>query len=299
MSSISIAGKIMCAHLLPMFAVWGSDASHVYYAGELTFDFFQRAQGVYYREVTVVGESPYEKWALLQEAGTERLKMLPPHEPQVLAVLERSLQLSPTYMSPFLVQLSWGDIQESHMHIEGLCILLQETLMPPLIDPKLSIVDRKKLNIRMLSSLASLKSLELYGCNIPLDTFKDIACLSQLTYIGLPYNSTDEYLKYIGGLKELRFVNLSGTCVNGKGLKYLAGTNQLTVLDLRRTRLERGVLDVLETCGLLETLLLSESTVTDDDLKSISKLRRLHYVTLHKTEVTDTGLQYLEELKSL
>ena len=84
---------------------------------------------------------------------------------------------------------------------------------------------------------------------------------------------TDEGLKNIAGLTELRKLELEGTNVTDAGLKHLAGMKNLT------------------------SLILTGTKVTDEGMIELTKLPKLDTVSLFDTKVTDTGIGVLKRWK--
>lgn len=198
------------------------------------------------------------------------------------------------------VQISESKDHQGVRHIEAFCVALQEPIDPPLIDPFF----HNKFCVDFFSNIAKfsqLRHLELYDFMIVNDSpfFPEVFKLSNLEYLGLPYNCKDKHLKNIGNLIKLKFVNASGTNIKGKGLQHLSKLPQLRVLDLRHTQLDSGALTWLKPSKSLETLLLSESNVRNEDLKELGALETLKYITLHRTDVTDEGLKILGRIKNL
>ena len=76
-------------------------------------------------------------------------------------------------------------------------------------------------------------------------------------------------------LKELRFLNLDATSVDGPGLALIA---DLTAL---------------------ETLSLSFCKLSDEHLAHLQRLPKLHKLSLHGCGLTDEALRHLSKVKSL
>lgn len=82
---------------------------------------------------------------------------------------------------------------------------------------------------------------------------------------------TDDWLKHLAPLKELQWLNLSGTEVTDAGLMELAGFKKL------------------------QTLKLAGTEVTDAGLKELASLKELRILDLKKTKVTDAGVAELQK----
>jgi hypothetical protein len=84
---------------------------------------------------------------------------------------------------------------------------------------------------------------------------------------------TDEGLKNLAGLVELRKLELEGANITNAGLKHLAGMKNLTMLNLTGAK------------------------VTDDGMEELTKLPKLETVMLYDTKITDKGVGVLKRWK--
>jgi hypothetical protein len=227
------------------------------------------------------------------------ISTLPKEEIETLKYLVKPAQ-SPAYGFPLWLSLSAEKSNQGVRHVSALCVIFQDGLDPPVITTYPSLAgEADKDFFDNLAKLSWLRHLELYGYVIDEKKFSEIYKLPKLEYLGLPINCSDGYLKYITPLSELKFVNLSRTEIRGENLDVLGELPQLRILDLRRNMLDAGAIAKLKHCRSLETLLLSETNLRDDDLNDLTVLNTLKYITLHRTSITDHGLEFLTQIKNL
>jgi hypothetical protein len=106
---------------------------------------------------------------------------------------------------------------------------------------------------------------------------------------------TDEDLKELAGLKNLRFLRLNNTQVTSAGLKQLSGLGDLQAVDLGGTQVSDAGLKELAGLKNLQVLLLDNTKVTNEGLKELTSLKSLRAVNLRKTGVTEEGARQLQK----
>ena len=139
-----------------------------------------------------------------------------------------------------------------------------------------------------------------------------------------PLQVTDEALKSLSGLTELRVLELGVTPFSSEGLSHLGGLPNLeeiwldfnpqyndtaidTIAKFKKLRVLRcygaPITDkgVAKLAGLsrLEDLQLGKSQVGDEGVKIIANLSRLRTLDLQYTRVTDAGMSHLRSLRQL
>lgn len=199
------------------------------------------------------------------------------------------------------IQISRLASHSDTLVIEGFtCIRNDEPFAPTIIESHHP-HKRTHMNqiVEFIAELRNLRHLELYQFPLDQNMLAAVCNLNQLEYLGLPAGSTDEAIDCIKRLKNLRFLNASGTKITGKYFHYLADLPHLEILDLRGTSLDQGSLSGLEQLKSLKTLMLAYSNVTDGHLAKIRPPEKLHTVTLHQTAVTDNCVPYLVGIKDL
>ena len=100
-----------------------------------------------------------------------------------------------------------------------------------------------------------------------LSTFPDI---TSLHILNCP-NVTDEGLKCIEPLSNLRRLNLSGSGITDQGLTHLSDLVELRELSLKRTAISDDGLSHLSELANLEWLSLSNTSVTNDAINALRK----------------------------
>src|SRR5262245_30934501 len=110
---------------------------------------------------------------------------------------------------------------------------------------------------------------------------------------------TDNDLKPLAGLKNLKALRLMYTNVKGPGLKELTGLKTLQSLYLSGSPVSKEVLNELSAFKELTELVLAFTPATDETLKHLAGLEKLAKLDLSGTKVTDAGLKELAGLKNL
>ena len=122
---------------------------------------------------------------------------------------------------------------------------------------------------------------------------------------------TDNDLKTIAALKNVRELNLGGPIkstdgakivyeprqITDAGLKNIAGMTSLTKLSLDGTNITDAGLKHLADMQKLQVLVLSDTKVTDEGMKELTKLKSLQQVNVINTKVTSDGETILKRWK--
>ena len=110
---------------------------------------------------------------------------------------------------------------------------------------------------------------------------------------------TDDALKNVEELKELKVLILGFTKVTDAGLAHIEQLSQLRGLDLMNTSVtDAGIKHIKSLCSL-EFLTLDNTQLTDAGLEQIKNLTQLYLLGLMNKQVTDAGLDHLKELRNL
>ncbi len=105
---------------------------------------------------------------------------------------------------------------------------------------------------------------------------------------------TDERLRIVARLNELRFFQLGNTKVTDAGMESLRGLTLLIGLDLSGTRItDKGLVNI-EGLRQLQLLQLQHTTITDAGLEHLRGLSRLEDLFLQDTKVTGAGVAKLK-----
>jgi len=161
---------------------------------------------------------------------------------------------------------------------------------------------------RQIGQTPSATSLEIPACRIwwvKLSTpLKDSSLLAQemsryeVPGLQLPI-ATDSDLKHLGGLTELRYLDLTRTRITDAGVAYLGGLTGLEQLRLDVTPITDASLEHLKGLTRLQRLDLSGTKITDSGLEHLKGLTELRYLSLIHDRIADAGLAHLKGLSEL
>jgi serine/threonine protein kinase len=143
--------------------------------------------------------------------------------------------------------------------------------------------------LKYVANQSNLKELNLQDAkNVSNEGLKNISGLSQLRYLNLEGTAvSDKGLEYLQGMKELRRLNLEHTKgIFGSGLKYLAGLPHLERLDLERSAISGNCLAPLKTTAL-ELLYLDGTHVKDDTIAGLANFEHLKDLQICIDSITD------------
>ena len=128
------------------------------------------------------------------------------------------------------------------------------------------------------------------------DSLRYVKELPELRELNLGYsNITDAGLIHLIGLQHLDRIDLYGTQVTDDGLKELVPINSLTKLVLADDNFSDAGLKHLVKMGQLKFLNLNGARITDAGLAELNGLSNLEVLMLYDTQVTDAGVQQLRE----
>jgi len=97
-------------------------------------------------------------------------------------------------------------------------------------------------------------------------------------------------------------IDLSGTKVTDDDLRLLSNLAELRTLNLHRTGISDAGLEHLKDLKNLTTLTIGDTRITNAGLKALTRLEQLQFIGLHGTHVNDAGVKHLTafpHLKSL
>lgn len=115
-------------------------------------------------------------------------------------------------------------------------------------------------------------------------------------------------LKRIKNMTDLTYLDLSNLQDFGNGYSHLVGLTNLEELDLshitersynRRIKSKRIDWEFLGSFPHLEILNLTDTLISDNDLRVLRNLRNLKSLNISKTSITDDGLVHLKDLTNL
>jgi len=134
-------------------------------------------------------------------------------------------------------------------------------------------------DFRLLSVLTTLRNLELLGITIVTRKGKD----------KWEYEPLDMHLNQLTTLTGLQTLNLSGNEIHA-GLASLAGLTGVQTLILNQTRITDNDVPPLSSFGELQKLDLRYAYITETGLKVLSILTKVDTLFLAEVKITDSGL---------
>lgn len=139
--------------------------------------------------------------------------------------------------------------------------------------------------------------LDFHCCSVKGPELKELAGLKNLhsLNIGASLVLTDEGLREVSALKNLRGLYIFYAPVTDGGLKALAALTELRALDLSHTRVKGEGLKELVGLKNLQALNLSYAQVSDAGLKELAGMKNLRWLSLHGTMVTPAGVAALQK----
>ena len=192
---------------------------------------------------------------------------------------------------------------------------LRERLLADVDDPRESVADNV---IKLLHRTAPegrlqrpelIEALQAAGGDVLSLVFHDDKVLRDRMYGMSFYYSTrfpfvgsgitDEDLKRLAGLNNVRLLDLSGNPVGDAGLEQIAKLEKLEWLLLYETKITSAGLAHLSKLPRLRTLALGGCKVTDEGLEHLESLPALEALDLQHTQVTDAGMKRLAGCKRL
>ncbi|MFQ5733484.1 MAG: hypothetical protein ACE5KM_16220 [Planctomycetaceae bacterium] len=107
---------------------------------------------------------------------------------------------------------------------------------------------------------------------------------------------TDDDLKIVGQMVNLKVLDLGNTKITAAGLQHIEELERLEKLNLWHTKLRGdGGLTALENLQRLWSLELDETRIDDEALKSLARMPKLKYTELWHTSVTRAGVAALQK----
>jgi len=156
-------------------------------------------------------------------------------------------------------------------------------------------------DLKKLVVFGELRRLDLTDARLMTDdALKDLTSLKQLRELTVGRTPvSDAGLKHVAAFGQLRGLGLEETEVTDAGVRDITGLTQLVYLNLGGTRITDAALRELAPLTQLRVLCLYETAVTDDGMKELLHFPRLEKLLIAGTEVTDAGLKELGPLKQL
>ena len=148
-----------------------------------------------------------------------------------------------------------------------------------------------------LKALSNLQKLYLESSKITDDGMRDISGLPDLKELDLRGTPiTDDMVTHLARLAKLRRLVLAQPRITDRGLEQLAGLKDFSSLELYQATVSgKG----LKSLPRLEQLILDGSNLTNDDLREIGKMKHLTVLDLRNNPISDEGIAHLAKLTSL
>jgi len=147
-----------------------------------------------------------------------------------------------------------------------------------------------------LAGLTGLTRLDLYGSTLRAGDIEHAAKLPKLASLTCRIDDADA--KWVGGMKQLRELNLSGSSLSDVGLKQFAGLTNLTILELKGTAITDAGLVALKGMTKLNGLNLDD-TKTDGSGLGVLKEMPLEGYGLRMEGTLLTGQNWMEQVPKL
>jgi hypothetical protein len=143
-------------------------------------------------------------------------------------------------------------------------------------------------------------TLELSATNVSDDGLKNISNLENVRVLSLDGSQvTDAGMGHLAGLESLEILDLSDTAVTDAGLAHLKGLTGLRVVYLTGLQITNAGLAQLKQMNSLEVLDLARTRVTAGGLAHLQGFTRLKRLDLTGLDATDTGVASLRGLTAL
>ena len=143
-----------------------------------------------------------------------------------------------------------------------------------------------------------LQDLEIAGTALSLRQVRSIAKLTQLEKLSLD-EASDDWLRYIGRLNNLRVLVISGGDFSDDGIAKLGDLKRLRGLGLGGTRFTSKSASWISKCKDLEWMCLAGTKIDDEGVKQLTGLAELKVLRLDDTQITDSCLASLAQLPNL
>jgi serine/threonine protein kinase/Leucine-rich repeat (LRR) protein len=158
--------------------------------------------------------------------------------------------------------------------------------------------------IQHLAACTALHTLDLRRVRLSEEDLRVLSGLKELKTLSLAEMSVgDGALVHLAPLEKLESLDLSRTHVTGSGLGYLSGARGLKHLQLSYAPVQSGNLNALAAFTKLETLELSANSsaqsLTDEALAALEHLPSLKVLGLRSAKITDGGLDRVAKLSEL
>ncbi|MBN2313863.1 MAG: hypothetical protein JXM79_08025, partial [Sedimentisphaerales bacterium] len=105
----------------------------------------------------------------------------------------------------------------------------------------------------------------------------------------------DKGMNHIGHLRNLEWLFLEDTKITDNGIKKIESLPKLTTLHVSRTSLTDQALDSIIKMKTLQRLKLNETKITDRGLRKLHGLKQLTYLEIHNTNISQEAINDLKK----
>lgn len=156
-------------------------------------------------------------------------------------------------------------------------------------------------DLARFKNLTTLEDLRLEGTNVRGRGLKLLGDMKSLRHLSLPSTPFgDDDVEHLAAVPELTELWLGETAITDVGLAELGRLlPNLVYLRLERTKITGAGLKHLQTLKRLKSLVLSGTSLKDEDVVPLAQMPALVWLDLRATPVTDRALDELIPLRSL
>lgn len=163
------------------------------------------------------------------------------------------------------------------------------------------VLHSREINVRgceLIGDCTELRALELWG-PITDECLKPLGKLKNLKHLIVVGTFSDAGLKHLSGLKQLTRLVLHSDQMTGSGLNSFAEAPELREFGFSGSPAGKATLKQLDQLPALAVLNLSTPSVNDAVLQTMPDLPQLEALSLKNSNITDKGLDALVKVKNL
>ena len=144
--------------------------------------------------------------------------------------------------------------------------------------------------LKRLTSLATLRRLDLANCAIQGEGLQHIAALTGLRELNLTLTPvTDDALRHLAGLTELRSLGLASTQCTGTGFRHLKALRKLESVNFHFTPLNDAGLQAITQVPISDRLWFAHTRFTDAGAAHLAALTQLKRCGIGSANNASTG----------
>lgn len=156
----------------------------------------------------------------------------------------------------------------------------------------------KSIDSTVLDEYLYLERLELANVGVPADIWGSICQLRNLRGLCVSYSAINPIgIGALSSLKKLRSLNLTCTLTDDDALAEISAISTLHELVLVSTNVQ--TLSPLHSLNHLRKLYLTQTNVSDEEIRKLLDCAQIEFLHLEGTSITDAGLIGLDALTNL